>query len=557
MNIFITGVTGFIGRNFLSQLFLIIKPSDNIFILLRKKIQYEDSRINSLFGRLEEIEKFKDEILRCDYFFHLAANPIYGSNSDYDKVNYEPTVQIVDILKKSKVLKNFIYISTIGAVDRMDNADCKEPITLKSSPNPTSLYGKSKLKSEVYITNSCIPFTIIRPSWVYGEYMRFNSHINKFVTMVYEKSIISRFNFPGKVSLINVHDLSKAMVNCIKNNRIIGKIYFAETEAFSIGNIFRIIFLKINQKKIMQIYLPRFNFIFKRLHSKLPLALSNLFLDYLWARDDFFQKDFNLQEIRPFYKYVDDVINTNKYNGYWIITGANSGIGYALSEHLEKLKKKLILIDKDISNLIQFNNQIIFKVDLRDLNQLFALVKNIDQYRIFCLINNAGVGFRGGLKDLDLEQIKNTIYVNVSYPVIFTKLLLDNLISNESTIVNIASSSAYNPLPHMSLYSSSKAFLSNFSESLSYELRKTNKVITFSPSGTYSNFQKNAGVKVINGGKGLLSTEYVANRIIKSVYGFKSVIILGFMTKYLLLISKIIPRKYNILLWGKLFEKLR
>ena len=189
MNVFITGVTGFIGRNFLSQLLPIVKPNDIIFVLVRKEVQYMDKRITALVGSLDKINNFKNEILHCEYFFHLAANPVYGSNYNYDKVNYEPTVQIVEMMKKSKVLKNFIFISSIGAIDRMGEDYCEKPLTIKSIPNPTSLYGRSKLKSEIYISNSGIPSTIIRPTWVYGENMRLDSHINKFVTMVYERSI--------------------------------------------------------------------------------------------------------------------------------------------------------------------------------------------------------------------------------------------------------------------------------------------------------------------------------------------------------------------------------
>ena len=38
------------------------------------------------------------------------------------------------------------------------------------------------------------------------------------------------------------------------------------------------------------------------------------------------------------------------------------------------------------------------------------------------------------------------------------KLLQDNLLANQSVIITIASSIAYNPLPYMGLYAASKAF---------------------------------------------------------------------------------------------------
>ncbi|MBI5195880.1 MAG: SDR family NAD(P)-dependent oxidoreductase [Nitrospirae bacterium] len=557
MNIFITGATGFIGKNFMEQLYPAMGADDRCFVLVRKKALFDDSRITQLNGSLEEITKFKDEILQCEYFFHIAANPVFGSDINYDKVNYDPTVQIVDLLKKSSSLRNFIFVSTIGAVDRSKGDDCSNPMTVKSSPNPRSLYGESKLKSEKYIKKSGIPHTIIRPTWVYGKNMRADSHINKFVSMVYENSPVSRVGFPGKVSLIHTDDLCRAFVRCINNDRVINKIYFAETEALSIGNIFNIIYSRIRNRKPGQISMPALHFLFKRIHHRLPVTVSNLFLDYLYAEDADFRKDFQIDGVRRLIDGADEIISTNIHNGYWVITGANSGIGLELARKLNALNKKLILIDKDTNNLDSFKNQTVLRADLGRYGEIERLADNVKQYKIFCLVNNAGVGFRGSLREIDLEKIRKTVDVNIFYPVIFTKLMLDALIENRSVIVNVASSVAYNPLPGMSLYSASKAFLANWSEALSYELRKTNKVITFSPSGTFTNFQKGAGVKVVNEGKGLLTPEYVAHRLLKAIDKKRSVVILGVKTKLLLFFAGCLPREINIKLWGKLFSRMR
>lgn len=560
MNIFVTGVSGFIGKVFLEDLLALSDQRDSFFVLSRKFYECKDARVKCLVGNLEEIERFEENILNANYVFHLAANPTYGSDIDYDHVNYIPTKKIADMLKASKRLRNLVFISTIGVLDRNRDDRCCLPLTNESIPSPTSLYGESKLKAEEYIKRAGIPFTIIRPTWVYGRDMRATSHINKFVSMVYVNNPVVRLNFPGRVSLIHVDDLSMALCRCINNANVINNTYIAETEDLSIGDIFRIIYKGVYGRDILQVKIPRFSFIFGAIHRKLPLAISNMFLDYLYSKDESFKKDFSLNNPKCLSGNVKDVVLTNIHkSGYWVITGANGGIGSELARKLNKLNKKLILIDKTIDNLNSFktnHNHIVIKADLASEKNVYDITEKINKRKIFCLINNAGIGYRKSIKEITLEEIQEILDVNVKAPLFLFKLLLENLIKNEGVLVNIASSIAYNPLPNMALYSSSKAFLSNWSESITYELKKIIKIVTVSPSGTYTNFQKISGVKD-NKGKGLMTADYVADKIIKAVYGRKRVVVIGKKARILLFVSKLLPRDINIQFWGILFGRLR
>jgi hypothetical protein len=443
-------------------------------------------------------------------------------------------------------------------VDRTPEDDCKAPITTASIPYPRSRYGESKLKSELLIRESCLPFTIIRPTWVYGEDMRNNSHINRFVSMVFDRHPVARFAFPGKVSLIHVNDLASALVNCIDNEAVVGHTYFAETEALPIGKIFALIAEKLDNVCPSQLPVPSLSLVISKIHSRLPLTATNLFIGYLWAADEQFRKDFKLASSIRFADGIVDVIRTNaKVSGKWVITGANSGIGLALAARLSAIGRGLVLIDKCTNNLTQFGDATIIFADLANEADIDSVCARLSETKIACLVNNAGIGIRGATSEIPTEEIKRAIAVNSMAPILLTRKLINKLVANESAIVNVASSIAYNPLPFMSLYSSTKAFISNWSESLCYELRKTNVVTTFSPSGTLTDFQRSAGVKVMNSGKGLLTPEFVADRIIAAVRLEKKVVILGMSTKVLLLVSKILPRSLNITLWGKLFEKYR
>lgn len=181
VKIFVTGITEFLGKTFLPKLLEKMPIDDKAFFLVKKEQKLLDKRIMQLVGDHNRVENFKKELIECDYIFHIAVNDVFRDKSDYDSENFVPTKKIVDIVKN----RDFIYISTIGTFDKL-----KKPIGINSIPNPKSAYEKSKLKAEVY-KESNIPHTIIRHAWIYGKDIRANSHINKFVEIVYEKKFFN------------------------------------------------------------------------------------------------------------------------------------------------------------------------------------------------------------------------------------------------------------------------------------------------------------------------------------------------------------------------------
>lgn len=241
---------------------------------------------------------------------------------------------------------------------------------------------------------------------------------------------------------------------------------------------------------------------------------------------------------------------------YWVITGANNGIGLALAKNLKGKNKKLILVDKDRNNLEDFLDSKVFVCDLSDLSALNGLCHELNQFSIGVLVNNAGVGFKKEFKDMSQKEIVLTMQVNTIAPMILANSLLDNLSKNKGVILNVGSSAGFNPLPGMSLYAASKAFLINWSSSIWYELKDKVFIITFSPSGTNTNFQRSAGVKNEDG-KGLLSPDHVAERMVEAVESRKSFVFLGFKNKLVGFVCKFFPSKFNVSFWGKLFSKMR
>ena len=557
MKIFLTGGTGFIGKRLLQHLLERMADGDRLYFLARSDPGGLPANVTVLEGDLQGIESFARELGECEYVFHLAGNATFGDGDVYEQVNTLPTKRMVDIAKGGGNLKNFVFTSTIGAYDRHPSDRCDAPLGAESTPHPRSDYGRSKLECERSIQASGIPATIVRPTWVYGPGMRPKSHINVFIDMVSKRALPSRINFPGRVSLIHVDDLAHALANCIGNDAVVGKAYFAETEAMSIGGIFSVLRGKVHGKAAKGLFMPRFKGVVGALHGKLPVSVDNLFLDYLLARDDAFRSSLLGRGPIPFQTGVDDVVRENAtVNGCWVVTGGNSGIGLALARQLREQGRRVVVVDKCVNNLEDFAKEDVVEADLSTFEGVEEAARALAGLRIYCLCNNAGIGCRKKFMDMGVSEIKTIIGVNAAAPLLLTRLLRDDLRRSGSVVVNVASSIAYNPLPYMSTYSCTKALVSNWSESISYELRGENHVLTFSPSGTNTNFQGSAGVKNDDADK-LLTPDQVAMKILRAVEAGKGTVILGAATNVLLLVCRALPRKWTIMLWGRLMEKLR
>lgn len=557
MKIFLTGGTGFIGKRLLHHLLERMDGGDTLYFLARRDPGALPANVTVLQGDLEGIESFRRELGECEYVFHLAGNATFGDGDVYERVNTLPTKRMVDIAKDGGTLKNFVFTSTIGAYDRHPSDRCDEPLGAQSTPNPRSDYGRSKLECERYIRASGIPATIVRPTWVYGPGMRPKSHINVFIDMVCKGALPSRFNFPGRVSLIHVDDLAFALANCLGNDAAVGKAYFAETEDRSIGEIFAVLRHKVHGAAAKGLFMPRFKGLVGALHGKLPVAVGNLFLDYLRARDEAFRTSLLGRAPTTFEAGVDEVVRENAtVNGCWIVTGGNSGIGLALARQVRERGRRVVVVDKCVDNLEDFDREDVVEADLSTYEGVEKAAGALAGLRIYCLCNNAGIGCRKKFMDMDVAEIRTILGVNAAAPLMLTRLLRDDLRRSGGVVVNVASSIAYNPLPYMSTYSCTKALVSNWSESISYELRGENHVLTFSPSGTNTNFQGSAGVKNDDAHK-LLTPDRVAKKIRRAVETGKGTVILGLATNVLLLVCRALPRRWTITLWGRLMEKLR
>ncbi len=200
-----------------------------------------------------------------------------------------------------------------------------------------------------------------------------------------------------------------------------------------------------------------------------------------------------------------------------IVTGASSGIGYAVSARLGALGYEVFGIGRDFGKAQWKAEDHIHPIicDVLDTDQLCACVKQIaSEHRVRILVNNAGVGYYGLHEELNPDKIKKLVRTNLEAPMILTQQLLRQLKENAGYVINISSVTAGQSNPHGCAYGATKAGLASFSRSLFDEARKYGvKVVTISPDMTQTNLYRNANFREGDEPESYLLPEDVAGAV--------------------------------------------
>lgn len=169
-----------------------------------------------------------------------------------------------------------------------------------------------------------------------------------------------------------------------------------------------------------------------------------------------------------------------------VITGANQGLGFAISKAFLKNgaditicardEKKLEEAVKELSDTNTYQKKIIAcRADIAhatDVENLMS-VANREMGKICVLVCNAGVhGPKGALDKINWNEWSDAIDINLKGTVRCCQLALPFLKKNKrSKIIILSGGGATKPMPYLSAYAASKAGVVRFAETLSEELK--------------------------------------------------------------------------------------
>jgi short-subunit dehydrogenase len=160
-----------------------------------------------------------------------------------------------------------------------------------------------------------------------------------------------------------------------------------------------------------------------------------------------------------------------------LITGASSGIGRALAEHLASLQYNVIAIARNqealekVQTLFPDNIKIIV-ADITKKNDQLKIKNAINSNETgIMLVHNAGIALPHLFVDLSEEEWDRHYETNTKAPIFITQLLLPHL-KNGGRVLNVSSGLAHHSLPGLSAYGVSKSALYAWKEYCNAELRQ-------------------------------------------------------------------------------------
>lgn len=244
-----------------------------------------------------------------------------------------------------------------------------------------------------------------------------------------------------------------------------------------------------------------------------------------------------------------------------IVTGANGGLGKEfvklLSDDSEITEIWAIARNEEKLNQLakEFGDKIrTFSMDLTDREKAKQIGEELGHADVSVkyLVNNAGFAKFCSYNDISIEESLNMIDLNIS-AVVALGLVCIPFMDRGSHIINIASQASFFPLPYQNIYSSTKAFVRNYTRALNVELKdKGIQAIAVCPGWMKTGLFDRGVIgaeKGTNNFSGMVTPDVVAAKALKDAKKGKDISVYGLYVKSTHLLSKIMPQKMMMKVW--------
>ena len=205
MRILIMGGTRFIGVYLTKAL---VEQGHEVVLFNRGKKPAPIEGIQQIHGDRQDIEQLKEKLKEEQF------DVIYDNNGR----ELSDTKPLVELFKDQ--VKQFVYVSSAGVYLKSDQM----PHIEGDAVDPNSRH-KGKFETEAYLAESGVPWTAIRPVYIYGP-----QNYNPLEAWFFDRIVRDRvIPIPGNglhfTQFGHVQDLASAMVAVLGNPQALGQIY--------------------------------------------------------------------------------------------------------------------------------------------------------------------------------------------------------------------------------------------------------------------------------------------------------------------------------------------
>jgi nucleoside-diphosphate-sugar epimerase len=223
VNVFVTGGTGFVGAHLVKAL---RARGDSVTALVRRPALAErlgwGPDVRLVRGDLDDETALREGCAGADVVYHVAGQIAAKSAAEFMSTNRDGTANVLEAARDGGA-RRMLFVSSLAVAGPTSPG---HPIDETRAPAPVTDYGRSKLAAEVLVRAmpATLPWTIVRPPVVYGEWDRGTLKIFQLAA----RGVAPVFGDGSQeLSVIHAEDLARALMAAATAPAAVGRVYFA------------------------------------------------------------------------------------------------------------------------------------------------------------------------------------------------------------------------------------------------------------------------------------------------------------------------------------------